>query len=102
MASYSGRVIEIISEKARYAAGEAVRAKVRLEVERVEGLTAWLAWHARVKVFVDGVLKDEDETTFSIAPWTTYDRQEHTTRWFNLGAMPARNMTGRVEIWCGG
>jgi len=102
MATYSGRVLEIITEKASYAAGEVVRAKVRFQAERMDSLTAWGAWHARVKAFVGGVLKDEDETTFSVAPWTAIDRQEHTTRYFSLGAMPAYDMAGRIEIWCGG
>ena len=99
MATYSGRVIEIITEKASYAAGEVVRAKIHYTATRVNGL-AWLAWHTRAKVFVNGVLKDEDETTHGFPGGV--DVIEHTTRWFNLGSMPSRNMTGKVEIWCGG
>ena len=102
MANYSGQVLEVIPEKASYAEGELVRAKVHFTASRSNSLTAWLAWHARVKIYVGSTLVDQDETTFSIAPWTGADTQDHTTRYFNLGAMPAQAMAGRVEILCGG
>ncbi len=105
MATYSGLVVAVIPEKASYAQGEAVRAKVQFRATRAAQGTwdmAWFTYHAAVKVYVDGALVDEDQTVFaSVIPpsvWTVV----HETRYLNLGAMPAHALAGRVDILCGG
>ena len=101
MTTYSGNIVELIPEKAAYSKGELVRVKVHFTASKSAGFELFLAWHARVRVFVGSSLMDEDETTFFPSSWAA-QYVDHTTRYLNLGAMPASNMTGRVDILCGG
>jgi len=99
---FTGRIVEFITEKPSYDTGEQVRVKIHYQAERSGlGLWAWVFWRATTRVFVDGILTDDTEAHFEIAPWTKYDVEEDTTRWLNLGRMPSHDMLVTWDIWCG-
>ena len=111
-AAYYGDILDLRTyneageETRQFIAGEEVRLEIYYTVTRRNGLGAWLAWHAKVKVYDDtGKLLGDETTTFTMAPWTEIDTEPvepWKTPMVVKFKMPNKDFVGRVELWVGG
>jgi len=111
MAEYSGEILDLKAflhdvETYRFKPGDPVELKVYYEVKRRNGVEAWFAWHAMVRVFDDlNNFLGEDETGFNMAPWTEEDTGPadpwHQPMYIKF-TMPNRDILVLAELWAGG